>query len=69
MPRNDGKAPRGPNQRGLHRIQHSVTQAWECRVCHYKPNVDKVSEFCINCGRDFWGNSGTIPDEVTRDGT
>lgn len=65
-----GIAPDGPNVPGLlRRIKHHSETTWECRVCRYKPNVDKRSKFCLNCGRDFWGNPGTIPTDATRDGT
>lgn len=65
----DGRAPLGPNAPGLSKIRHKTTDVWECRVCGYKPNIDKRSKFCLNCGRDFWGNPGTIPTDITRSGT
>jgi len=65
MPRSQGLAPNGPNHPALPPIR-KARGAWECRVCHYKPNLDKVSKYCINCGRDYWGNPGIIPQGLGR---
>ena len=53
-----------PNQVALPdgKIPHSKRDPWVCRVCSYKYNVDARSPYCVQCGRDFWGNPGTIPD-------
>lgn len=64
-----GRAPLGPNHPALPPIRHKRSEVWECRVCGYKPNIDKQSKFCLNCGRDFWGNPGSIPEGITRSGT
>lgn len=61
MPRS-GQAPKGPNRSGMPRFTHSASDTWRCRVCGYYPNLDKMSGQCIGCGRDFWGNPGTVPD-------
>lgn len=53
-----------PNHPLLPRIRHRPTDVWKCRVCGYGPNVDLRSEFCVSCGRDYYGNPGTIPDDV-----
>jgi hypothetical protein len=60
----DGEAPFGPNREGMSRFRHNENDVWRCRVCGYWPNVDKRSKFCISCGRDYWGNEGTIPTDV-----
>ena len=64
MSKTKGEAPEGPNVEGLSKFRHRATDVWRCRVCGYWPNVDKRSEFCVSCGRDYWGNPGTIPDDV-----
>jgi hypothetical protein len=61
-----GEAPKGPNAPGLTRIR-KPKGPWRCRVCSYWPNLDSRSPHCLQCGRDFWGNPGTIPD-LTRPG-
>lgn len=68
-PNNEGIAPKGPNVPGVLPRIKKPRGPWECRVCGYKPNLDRISPNCINCGRDFWGNPGTIPTGVTRSGT
>lgn len=35
---------------------------WECRGCGYKP-LDKDTEYCVNCGRDWWGAPGRVPED------
>lgn len=57
-----GRAPRGPNAPGLPTITRNTSEPWRCRVCSYFPNLDRVSRQCIGCGRDFWGNPGTVPE-------
>jgi len=55
--------PRTPNVgKGLSRIPEKPGTAWECRVCGYRL-LDKKARFCVNCGRDFWGAPGEIPQE------
>jgi hypothetical protein len=53
-----------PNVEGLPFIPRpgSKGEMWICVVCKTK-NVDKQSKLCINCGRDAWGNPGTIPPD------
>lgn len=53
-----------PNHPALSKLRHGEMDVWRCRVCGYSPNIDKRSEFCVSCGRDYWGNPGTIPDDV-----
>jgi hypothetical protein len=62
----DGNAPEGPNLPGvLPRIRKPPEgQMWQCRVCGYNRNIDKVSSQCLQCGRDFWGNPGTVPTDL-----
>ena len=52
---NEVRLPDGP-------IRHASSDVWVCRVCSYNRNVDRRSSFCVQCGRDFWGNPGTVPD-------
>lgn len=68
MTRNSGEAPNGPNREGMTKFR-SPKGPWRCRVCEYWPNLDSQSRFCVNCGRDYFGNPGTIPTGITRDGT
>lgn len=43
-------------------------ETWQCRVCHYTPNVGGKS-LCTSCGRDWYGNPGRIPaDQPHRPG-
>lgn len=38
------------------------TKVWECRVCGATLNVvDKGDGRCYNCGRDFFGRPGDVP--------
>jgi hypothetical protein len=53
-----------PNAKGLPILPHAATDIWRCRVCHWWPNIDSRSRFCIQCGRDYFGNRGTIPDRA-----
>ncbi len=60
----DGGDIETPNEANLPdgKIIHQRTDVWQCRVCHYNYNTDARSLYCIQCGRDFWGNPGVIPD-------
>lgn len=41
---------------------HNSHVAWRCLYCGYTPNLDTVSKFCLQCGRDRNGVPGTLPD-------
>lgn len=52
-----------PNPHGDHPALPKLRKPkniWHCRVCGYGP-LDKDTEFCVNCGRDWWGAPGSIP--------
>lgn len=34
---------------------------WKCRVCKFG-YIDRATKVCVSCGRDWYGNPGTIPD-------
>lgn len=63
-------AVQSPGETGLDVTEPAPRPAeepWECQYCHFKPNLDTVSEMCQSCGRDKWGKPGKIPARLERD--